>query len=302
MKKTIKTKLAFTLIELLVVIAIIGILSALIVVGMSSSTESARVAKLKVYSNSIRNALGANLVSEWNFDNITDYDSSKIIGNLNNNIQDSWNEKHGRAYNGPILKEGADCISGKCVSFDGTDDYIIIGNNSIFNPRDGITFSVWFKPNVLSGRQTIIFKNGPFGFSINGSTIGSETGILFASGWHWITGTKILSNQKWNHIVLTYDKTNIFLYVNGVFDNSVGETQDIRTDQATPLFLGIRDTTTYPLNGTLDDVRFYGSGMPTSQIQQNYFTGLNKLFAKNIITQQDYNNRLVELSTNYAER
>jgi len=59
---------AFTLIELLVVIAIIGILSGLIIVSMNGITNSATVAKAQVFSNSLRNALMMNLVSEWKFD------------------------------------------------------------------------------------------------------------------------------------------------------------------------------------------------------------------------------------------
>jgi prepilin-type N-terminal cleavage/methylation domain-containing protein len=58
---------AFTLIELLVVIAIIGILSALIIVGMSSTTQKATIAKAQVFSNSLRNSLMNNLISEWKF-------------------------------------------------------------------------------------------------------------------------------------------------------------------------------------------------------------------------------------------
>ena len=73
--KKSKFEYAFTLIELLVVIAIIGILSGLIITTMSGATESARIAKLKVYSNSVRNTLGANLVSEWKFDNSNANDS-----------------------------------------------------------------------------------------------------------------------------------------------------------------------------------------------------------------------------------
>jgi prepilin-type N-terminal cleavage/methylation domain-containing protein len=68
-------KQAFTLIELLVVIAIIGILSGLIVVSMSGVTQKATIAKAQVFSNSLRNSLMLNLISEW-----------KLDGNAN----DSW--------------------------------------------------------------------------------------------------------------------------------------------------------------------------------------------------------------------
>ena len=52
-----KNNYAFTLIELLVVIAIIGILSGLIIVGMSNATNSANDAKRKANIETIRKAL-----------------------------------------------------------------------------------------------------------------------------------------------------------------------------------------------------------------------------------------------------
>ena len=52
-----RQKVAFTLIELLVVIAIIGILSGLIIVGMSNATNSANDAKRKANIETIRKAL-----------------------------------------------------------------------------------------------------------------------------------------------------------------------------------------------------------------------------------------------------
>jgi prepilin-type N-terminal cleavage/methylation domain-containing protein len=44
---------AFTLLELLVVITIIGILSSIVIVSMSGSTDSANIAKGKAYSQQI---------------------------------------------------------------------------------------------------------------------------------------------------------------------------------------------------------------------------------------------------------
>ena len=56
-KQVIFTTAAFTLIELLVVIAIVGILSGLIIVGMSNTTNSANDAKRKANIETIRKAL-----------------------------------------------------------------------------------------------------------------------------------------------------------------------------------------------------------------------------------------------------
>jgi len=77
-------KQAFTLIELLVVIAIIGILSGLIVVSMGNMNQKATIAKAQVFSNSLRNSLMANIVSEWKMDEGSGATVNDTWGGLNN--------------------------------------------------------------------------------------------------------------------------------------------------------------------------------------------------------------------------
>jgi len=50
-----KQEKSFTLIEILVVIVVTGILSSFVLVGMSSITNDARIAKVKAFANSVRN-------------------------------------------------------------------------------------------------------------------------------------------------------------------------------------------------------------------------------------------------------
>jgi len=93
MNKLIKR--SFALIELLVVIATIGILSGLIVVSMSGVTNKATIAKGQIFSNSLRNSLMANLVSEWKFDQVnnpsTDQTPDSWSGGNNGTLKElSW--------------------------------------------------------------------------------------------------------------------------------------------------------------------------------------------------------------------
>ena len=161
MNKIIKQ--AFTLIELLVVIAIIGILSGLIVVAMGGMTQKASIAKSQIFSNSLKNSLMLNLVSEWKFDEST----TAINGTT---IQDSWSS----GYNGTLSSIGdpavnkvsTDCVSGKCLSFDGVDDYVDLGAySSLPNLQFGkgsFTIGAWAKTssggviiNIYSCQQDI---------------------------------------------------------------------------------------------------------------------------------------------------
>jgi prepilin-type N-terminal cleavage/methylation domain-containing protein len=59
-----KKENSFTLIEILVVIVVIGILSSFILIGINSINENARITKIKVFANSLRNSLLTDIVFE----------------------------------------------------------------------------------------------------------------------------------------------------------------------------------------------------------------------------------------------
>ncbi|MFA5013808.1 MAG: LamG-like jellyroll fold domain-containing protein [Candidatus Paceibacterota bacterium] len=313
---TLNKNFAFTLIELLVVIAIIGILSALIIVGMNSTTQKATIAKSQVFANSLRNSLMSNLVSEWKFDNVSGTVGQPLVADAP--IPDTWGTNNGAAKSGPTLKNGTDCINGQCLSFDGTDDYVQIDGSNVSTSNlaitGAITLSVWVKFNdagthaAITGRGRAFAGNGDNGYFI--TRYGGDNKIYFdtysattrdqfwsssaitATGWHFVVAT-------WNGTINTNGKK---IYIDGVLDNQGTSVISIIGQPNYYFRTGKESNGYYPLNGLIDDVRIYNAAMPTSQIQQNYFTGLNKLFAKNIITQQDYNNRFTELSTNYAKQ
>ena len=160
MQKT-RLQIGFTLIELLVVIAIIGILSGLIITTMSGATESARIAKLKVYSNSVRDTLGANLVSEWKFDG-----SGKLDGETASAVyvKDTWGNNTGTISGTPKVYSGSSCVSGSCLNFNGSTDFIDYGDptdNSLdFGVGVSFTISAWMKRNDLSTHHGIVIAKG----------------------------------------------------------------------------------------------------------------------------------------------
>jgi prepilin-type N-terminal cleavage/methylation domain-containing protein len=312
MNKIIRKQLAFTLIELLVVIAIIGILSALIIVGMSSTTQKANIAKSQVFSNSLRNSLMNNIVAQYTFDDIdsSDYDpTTKILNNDAGNVPDSWLDNEGRAYNGPIVKDGVDCISGKCLSFDGSDDYINCGAGSNLDITDVITIGGWFYrigPNVRAYTEDWIGKRSG---GIGGYLVSGTGSILLYISIDGATTNGTVSvpitNNQWTYLVYTYDSST---RTGKAYKNGTQYGSDLvlsgKTSYVMGSFPGVAVTisgVSYTVSGKIDDVRIFSAAMPISQIQQNYFAGLNKLFVKNQITQSDYQQRFVELSNNYAK-
>ncbi|MFA5013359.1 MAG: LamG-like jellyroll fold domain-containing protein [Candidatus Paceibacterota bacterium] len=304
MNRNRKIKLAFTLIELLVVIAIIGILSALIIVGMNSTTEKANIAKYQVFANSLRNSLMSNLVSEWKLD--------QVNVPAANQTPDSWSGGNTGTLNGsggsqnlPQLQTTG-CVSGNCLKFDGTDDYVGCGSGANLNIIDEITISAWAYP--LSSGGFIVRKADP-GYILGTNGPSSNYWFTWIRGddntQHYFNSTTNIKYNTWTYLVATLKKNNFYkLYINGIFDNQISPvTYGIKDNVSQQLLVGYYDffTGAEEYDGLIDELRIYNAAMPTSQIQQMYFAGLNKLLVKRGIESSEYQQRLAELSNNYAE-
>ncbi|MFA5013099.1 MAG: LamG-like jellyroll fold domain-containing protein [Candidatus Paceibacterota bacterium] len=308
---------AFTLIELLVVIAIIGILSALIIIGMSSTTQKASVAKAQVFANSLRNSLMSDMVSEWKLDD----------GTGNSTTKDSWASTFtntgtlgtaavGDASEPTWLSTG--CVSGNCLSFDGTDDYVDFGSNaSLSMGTKDHTASFWVKfDNAVAIENNTLIKCGAFGASLgsdgywlvrlNGTNklycyfSDGETTTLLGN---YLSADGSLVADTWYNIVVMFDRSGVAqAYINGVIQsgtlNISSQTGDVQNSRS--FTIGAWSATLHRSAGKMDEVRIFHAITTLSQIQQNYFAGLNKLLANGEVETSEYQQRLTELSNNYA--
>ncbi|MDD5696466.1 MAG: LamG domain-containing protein [Candidatus Pacebacteria bacterium] len=292
---------SFTLIEILVVIVIIGILSAFIIVGMSSVSSKATVAKGQAFSSSLKNSLMLNLVSEWNLDDGSGVQTSTA---------DTW----GGGNNGTLTnfafdatdgwKTGADCVKGSCVLFDGTDDYITCGTGSNLRPNEQITVEAWIKPSrdyvseASAWHAMFVQRTNTYLFGWDGWKDGIGYGIYDEVGaWHSGGFAYPIYTNNWYHVVFSFDGRYLRGYVNGDIKNTIdtGSSHTINNISNAVTIGG----TMACFQGTMDTVRIYSAAVPTSQIRQNYYSGLSRLLANGSIN-GDCSQRLAELKSNLA--
>jgi prepilin-type N-terminal cleavage/methylation domain-containing protein len=273
MNKLIKQ--AFTLIELLVVIAIIGILSGLIVVSMSGVTQKANIAKAQVFSNSLRNALMLNLVSEW-----------RLEGNAN----DTWGTNNG-TLNGTTAVSS--CVYGACRDFNGTNtDYITLGSlSSIISLQSG-SVSLWFKADDIINEKPMFGVDGT-GYvilEIRSTKVRIDAGSLGGG----VSGSTTLKTGTWYNAVYSSNGTNWKLYVNGNLETlSIGGTDGLWFGDVASGYCDIAkfETALY-FDGSLDDIRLFNTSIPISQIKEQYYFGLNNLLASGQISNKEYSERI----------
>ena len=180
--------------------------------------------------------------------------------------------------NGPVYT--AD--QGGYFQFDGINDYAT--KTSLFNMADYPSFSIesWVYADNSSSDHSICgqWQNSPSGYG---------PGILYldvgdgAVGWDWIVRLSDGTNKRigtrtangsvgaWNHVVATFNSTQMQLYVNNSLIGTVstGDTIDDNTNEG--LAIGAdRDTGGRYMDGKISIFRFYEKVLSSTEIAQNY--------------------------------
>jgi hypothetical protein len=171
---------------------------------------------------------------------------SEGAGSQANDI--SGNNNHG-TINGAVWGDGG-------LRFDGTDDLVVVANESNFDfditePFSGLAY---IKVASVTGSITIFSKFNntppPIGWFFYVLETGGEGRLLFqvqSSGYLYRHGSTNLDDGAWHHVAFTYDGSNslagIKLYVDGVeesyTDGSSPTVGSILTNE--PVRIGARD-------------------------------------------------------------
>ena len=204
------------------------------------------------------------LVGYWHFDEGTSsivYDSS---GNNNN----------GNLINGPNWQSESNCKVGKCLSFDGVNDYVSILDSTYLRLTGDASWLAWVKTSLPNGkRNTVISKTYNNEFDI---VIEPDGTISFYHGngvWEEFqepAGAKVTASQ-WTHfaIVRTISNKTVKWYVNGEY---VGfdDFNTVPTASTQNIQVGSRLGTSDFFNGIIDEVRIYNRALSDSEIKAIY--------------------------------
>jgi len=218
---------------------------------------------------------------------IYDYSGQGNVGNCSGTVCPSYtysDQKLGRA----------------AFDFDGTDDYIRIENDTSLNPT-AITVSAWVKWNSLTATTTcggssaninfIVFKKNSRAANYEGYMLGKrfDDTLLFAVAESGGTQTGVNSSYdakvgRWYHLVGTFERPNIKLYVDGIQVDSDSHNFDLDYG-IRPVFIGRAgecgkidelNFDTY-IDAVIDEVAIWNRSFTAQEIKDLYKRGATRL-------------------------
>lgn len=204
------------------------------------------------------------LVAEWHFDD----DAKDSSGNGNDGVI------HGAAF--------VDGISGKALSFDGSNDEVDFGSGTTLNLPNALTIEAWIYPQASTIGGIVMKGKYQNEYDASYSTIyGSDNKISFLVWNTPHTRLELISNNaltlnQWHHIVYTWDgsTTAARIYINGNLDNEIANTGiNLAMSTNEPLRIGRFKNIDYGekwFKGIIDEVRIYNRALTADEVISHY--------------------------------
>ena len=186
------------------------------------------------------------------------------------------NQNNGTLTNGPTFDSG----NGGSIVFDGTNDWVDCGNNTITKPSGPMTIEYWFKGKSSTVNATTSGTTGA-----NGQR-GYMLAVNKSNGWYFViasnsTTTKVLSHTltiddtQWYHFAGVYNPSTymrIFINGNQVAETTSGVPSSQYVGNSNTLKIGSRgDNTTYGVfDGNIANTQIYNRALSSTEVLHNY--------------------------------
>jgi len=171
------------------------------------------------------------------------------------------------------------------LDFDGEADYVeIIDESAMIANADQMTLSGWIYPRGPNADSWTQF-DGFFGFRnefdadfylLQLGNYKVEGRLRSGDGVFTIaTVENSIISETWHHLALTYDGSNIILYIDGIEAGSTEASGQI-TNESVPLTIGrlVFENTNFDLDGQVDEVSLWNLALTEQAIQDYMYEDL----------------------------
>ena len=166
-------------------------------------------------------------------------------------------------------------------TFNGVDGYVDCGNNPSLPEDTPFTVSVWTKVNAQDDQWRVVTdKYKKSSYATLGIWKSNDNRWSFTTGngaWHDLKGGSITPGV-WYCVVVVWDGTTKYIYVNGELDNSAVPSESQKPcSGAGNLWIGARNINAYYFNGKIDELCIYNRALSPTEIEILYNNYMQKM-------------------------
>jgi hypothetical protein len=210
-------------------------------------------------------------------------------------VDESGEANHGELLNGVEQEDSQNCVRGRCVRLDGSEDQIEVNSDSglRFSDGQGFTVSSWVEadPSSIqdSDHETFLSKGSFDSPPVYGLQTTPDNDIRFflkdSSGSNLILDGPNIEAGKFTHVTATYDGSQADLYVNGKkTSSSTNNLGDFKGSQN--LFIGLNNRVGGPgkyqyWDGLVDQSRVYNRSLSDQEVWRLYAQGRDRSASSN---------------------
>jgi len=172
------------------------------------------------------------------------------------------------------------CHSG---DFTAQPDLVDADDGTAGNTAGGISVSVWLKPSAMTNWQAIVTKSKAYnwddGWGIVHYSGDNNNQIRFFVNTYSNNISGTLTLNVWNHVMVTYDRTTMRLYINGTeVSNKAYTTAITNSASADPIRIAYDDNGDDEYIGGVDEMKVWTSALSATDVNTIY---TNELAGKN---------------------
>lgn len=172
-------------------------------------------------------------------------------------------------------------LFGPAYDFDGNNDYIELPDEAAYDFTEEMSASIWFKVGNFTRDWQALLTKGDHSWRIHRH--GGSDQLAFSTtrdngDHHNEVGTRDVVDDRWHHVLVTYDGSRKSMYIDGQMDAD-GSYDRTLNDTPAPVFIGQNsDRRDRYFLGGLDEARVARVSRPAAWAQVEYLSVVDDKF------------------------
>lgn len=263
--------------------------------GTASLMFNGWVDDMRVYNRALSNAEVMELYKLGGGGKINKSDTTKptlktgLVGHWTMDGKDTTSvtttDKSGNSNDGTRSATGTTAVIGKigqAMKFSGdAARNVVVTTSASLNITSALTMSAWVKTTDTDGiiiNKDDVTTNRQYSLLVQNGAL--TTYIFQAAATYTNTAVGVVNDGKWHHLLVTVDTTGdgkARAYIDGILGSTAATGITSIMSTARPVWLGDRETSPFPLQGTIDDARIYNRALSAAEVVELYKMGGGKI-------------------------